>query len=819
MQKFYALLVACGLWGTATYCQSFTPGNIVVVRVGDGSVSLDSKSQPVFLDEYSVTGQLVQSKALPTATNGNHHRLTLSGSAVSEGALTLSANKQYLCLAGYDTTVGAASVTSLSVGRVAAIVDANGNINTQTGIVAGSAYKTSNIRGAATNDGTGVWFSGAGSSSSGGTYYVPADSFTATPTKISAAPTNTRVVNVFGGQLYLSSASSTFFGVSEVGSGLPTTSGQTTTSLSGVNDSSSYAFVLFDVDATEPGNDLLYLVNDNTTKGGVLKYSKVAGTWVSNGRLASSNSFRGLALIEACGSVSGYVASQDSICAFTDMAGYNQPINASIAALVGKATNTVFRGIAFAPGTSAGSAPVASLGATTNVKCFGDSTGSATVNVTGGTGTITYAWSDNGTGASRNNLQQGVYSVTVSDQLGCTTVVTNIGITQPAAALGANVAKLDVACFGESNGSIVIAGTGGTAPYQYAWSSGNGTNLAAGVYTITVTDTNNCQLVKTDTVKQPAPLVLNAVKGNITCGSTNNGSLALNTAGGNGGNTYLWNDNDTTVSRSNLTAGAYSVTVTDSKGCTAERKDTILQTANLNVGGTATDVACYGGSNGAISVVTTGGTGNYNYTWSSSASGANPTNLAVGVYTVTVDDGTGCTGTQTFTVAQPDSLNLSGQVTNVSSAGGADGAIVLTVSGGTPNYDYDWGNSVVTKDRSNLTAGTYTVTVTDDKGCTQSSAFTVSQPTGLKEIGEIIWVKNAGTSGGNVWFEVNTVTTCDVHISTFTANGTLVAQQTVKDVSSQLVAINTESFVAGMYFVRFKAEGKTVTVKIAVSKQ
>lgn len=884
MKKLASLCLVLCFVATNVFSQSFTPGNLVVLRVGDGSTALGSGSHPVFLDEYStINGQLVQTKALPTVANGNNRALTLGGTATSEGALTLSQDRMFLTLAGYDTTTGVASVSGTNTNRIAAVVSATGTINTQTGIVAGSAYKASSIRGAVT-DGTGVWFAGAGSSSTGGTYYVPLNSLTSSPVKISSAPTNTRVVNIFNDQLYISSASSTFYGVSEVGAGKPIISGQTTTLLDSVTSGSPYGFALFDVNSAEAGSDLAYVADD---QGGIYKFSKVNGKWLNNGKTANTT-FRGLTLLNVCGTIKGFTATQDSVYMFQDAAGYNQALNATLTPVLGKQTNTVFRGISFTPGTLDPLPIIASLGNSAPALCFGDTSGSATITTTGGTGTKTYTWNDGKLGASRTNLSNGVYSVTVTDQAGCSAVVTNISITQPTQ-LAANVAKLNVSCFGGNDGGLAVGGSGGTPSYQYNWNVGNGTNLAAGVYSVTVSDANNCTVVKTDTVKQPALLVLNSTKGNVTCGSNNNGFITLSATGGNGGNGFVWNDNDVSSSRTNLTAGNYSVTVTDSKGCTAERKDTITQTASLNVSGTADSVSCYGGTNGSINVSATGGSGSFNYTWSGNLSGANPSNLQVGNYTVTVDDGNGCTGTNSFTVSQPDSISLSGtisnancyggdgsvvltasggtgaltiawqnnfnpanlaagtytvtvsdanncsaaatytvtepdslslnaQVTNVTTVNGSDGAITLTVSGGTPNYDFDWGNNVITKDRSSLTAGSYTVTVTDDKGCTAERTYTVSQPTAIDKIDEIVWVKNAGTNGSDLLFEINLAQAADLSISSFTMNGKKVAQQFVKNISNEIIAVSTQTLASGIYFIQFQAAEKTATVKVSVSK-
>ncbi len=888
MKKFYALLCGTILFFSFTFSQTaFTPGNVVVLRIGSGSGNLTTAATPVFLDEYSpLTGQLVQSVPMPTTVSGSNRRLTLSGTATSEGALTLSPDKQHLCLAGYDTTVGATGVASItSVGKTVAIVNAAGSVNTETGITRASGYNGSNIRGAVTNDGTGVWTSGDGNSTSGGTYYIAAG--TTTPVKISTAPTNTRGINIFGGQLYISSASSPYVGISTVGTGLPATSGQTTSLLAGSSGSSSYAFALFDLDANEAGFDVAYVAGDS-----IIKYCKVSGTWVKKGYVAAPKALRGLTLVNACGKIRGFATSEDSVYTFVDNAGYNQNLSGSLTKLIGKSANTVFRGIAFAPNTPDPTGFTANVTNVNDAKCFGVANGEATINVTGGTGSLSYLWSDSGTGATRTNLGQGVYSVTVTDQIGCTAVVTNISIQQPTA-LTVNNAKLNVTCFGLSDGELTPSASGGSPNYQYAWNTGNGSNLAAGIYTLTVTDSKGCTVVKRDTITQPALLTLSSTKGDVTCGSTDNGFINLTAIGGNGGNGFVWDDAATGSSRTDLTAGEYAVTVTDSKGCTAERKDTIEQSSNLSVTGVKTDVLCYGANTGAINITATGGTNTFTYDWGNNVTDEDRTNLGVGSYSVTVSDNGGCTGTATFTVTQPDSLSLNststsvscfggndgsisltvsggtpqyayawtgglsgsnpsnvaagaytvtlsygnsctkttsvtvtqpdslsvtGVVTNATSFGASNGAINITVTGGTPNYDYDWGNNVTSEDISNIAAGVYTVTVTDDKGCSQTASFTVSQPSSLNEIGEIIWVQNLGVENGNLLFAIKMERTADVTISMVSANGQLIQKQNIRNVSNQVITLDAAAIASGIYIVRFDVAGDSIAKRVAIVK-
>ncbi len=893
MKNFHTVLLT--LFSSILFANNFTPGNVVVVRVGDGSAALTNAATAVFLDEYNpITRQLVQSIALPTSVSGANKRLTLSGTATSEGALTLSPNKQFLCLAGHDTTLGTSSVAgAANMNKSVAIVNALGVVNTSTFIPAGGGYNANNIRGAVTNDGTDVWTSGAGASNSGGTFYIPTG--TSTPTKVSAAPTNTRAINIFEGQLYTSAASSTFYGVSAVGTGLPTTSGNTTTILPGfpgaTTGSSTYAFALFDLNASEPGLDVAYLADDNNTTGGIIKYSKVGGTWVQNGNITATKALRGLTLTNACGVIRGFATSEDSIYTFTDNAGYNLPISGAVTGLIGRTSgNVALRGIAFAPNTPDPVAPTANATNVKDARCFGATNGEATISATGGTGTLTYAWSDNGSGATRTNLSAGTYTVTVSDLIGCTTVVSNIQIEEPTA-LALATTKANASCFGLTDGSITPNTNGGTTPYQYAFSSGNGSNLAAGIYTVTVTDGNQCTATKRDTITQPQLLTLTTVKGNVTCGSTDNGFINVTVNGGNGGNGFLWNDNVTTQSRTNLTAGTYTLVVTDSKNCTASKTDTILQTNDLSVNGVANNISCYEAADGSITISVVGGTGVYTYDWGGGVTDTNRSNLSDGTYSVTVSDNGSCTGTNTFSITQPDSLTISalvnniscylqnngnvlitatggtpvyaiswsggltgfnplslaagvysytvtdnnqcsksssvtitqpdslvltGTVTNVTAPGGNDGAITLSISGGTPNYEYLWDDNTQTANRNNLQAGLYTVVVTDDKGCTKQATFTVSQPSSVGVIGEVIWLKNLIVNASAITYEVELGAASDVSVAIYNAAGQMV--KTTTSTTATYNTIDVTDLNSGVYLLQFKSAAGVVTRRVSIAR-
>lgn len=318
----------------------FGAGNLVVVRVGDGSVSLSSASAPVFLDEYTPGGVKVQTITLPTAANLNNKPITVSGSATSEGALRRSTDGRFLTLAGYATPPGTASVvstTSASVNRVVARVAGDGSVDTTSSI--SNLYSANNIRGAVTTDGSGFWTTGPNN----GVAYLPYGTNSAT--QLSTTVVNTRVPGIFNNQLYLTSASGAFQGVSAVGSGAPTTSGQTIAALSGfptASGPSPYGFVM-----TDPNT--VYIADDRAVAsgGGIQKWTLNGSTWslayTLNAGLTSGA--RGVTAAINGSTVILYATTADSkLVTVTDAGSVS-----SFQTLAVAGTNTAFRGVDLTP--------------------------------------------------------------------------------------------------------------------------------------------------------------------------------------------------------------------------------------------------------------------------------------------------------------------------------------------------------------------------------------------------------------------------------------------------------------------------------------
>jgi hypothetical protein len=380
------------------------------------------------------------------------------------------------------------------------------------------------------------------------------------------------------------------------------------------------------------------------------------------------------------------------------------------------------------------------------ISCSG---GNSTITVTasGGTGTLLYSI-NGGAYQSGNTFSKTAsaspYTITVKDANDCTKT-TSVTVTEPAA-LTQSGAITHVGCYGASTGSIEVTASGGTGTLTYRIGSnsyGSSTtfgSLAAGSYSITVKDANDCTKVASYTVTQPsAALSATPTAVNASCNGGTTGSVSLAVTGGTSPYTYSWSKSGggfsaSTKDISGLSAGTYSVTITDNKGCILVPADIVVGqpstlTATIN---SKTDASCYGDANGAIDLLIGGGNSSFTYSWSNGASTQDLSGLRAGTYTVTVTDNKGCTATTSTSITQPSAI-LSGStvVTPTTCDVGSTGSIInLSVTGGNGDYTYLWSNGATTQDISDVAAGTYSVTISDPKGCSAvvSAAVTQANP-------------------------------------------------------------------------------------------
>jgi hypothetical protein len=359
MKRAAIIAAALAAASVCVFALDFTPGNLVVYRVGSGTGSLVNTGSPVYLDEYTPAGVLVQSIPMPTAATLPNRNFYASGTASSEGMVTRSADGRFLVVTGYASTYTSslANTAATVVNRVIGRIDAGGTIDTTTAL---SDYSSANNpRSATSNDGAQFWAAGG----AGGVRHALLGAATSTDLT-SATYANVRQVTIFAGQLYGSSGNgtNTFKGVSTIGTGLPTTSSQTVVRLSGLTDAlcpSSDSYFFADLSTTVPGYDALYIADDTSSAaGGVQKFSLVGAAWVSNGAVeGASMTYRGIVgkvvgntvTLYATRKGGGGATGGGELVSLVDPSGYNATITATSTVLVTAAANTAIRGVAFAP--------------------------------------------------------------------------------------------------------------------------------------------------------------------------------------------------------------------------------------------------------------------------------------------------------------------------------------------------------------------------------------------------------------------------------------------------------------------------------------
>ena len=376
---------------------------------------------------------------------------------------------------------------------------------------------------------------------------------------------------------------------------------------------------------------------------------------------------------------------------------------------------------------------------TNDISCFGENDGMAEVSVTAGVEPFTYVW-DSGLAAqsTQMNLAEGTYNVTVADAVGCQNTA-SIGIIEPTELVAIPTVQ-NVIC-GGSVGAITLAINGGTGAYTYLWDNGlapeaEQINLAAGMYSYTVTDENNCQVSNSIMVNEPADaLTLDFTANDVTCFGMNDGQIALSPSGGTLPYTFTWSDNlppnDTLT---NLGGGVYTLTFNDANDCTFIQSIPIDEPdALIAFVSDSTSTSCGSTDDGTATLSVSGGVSPYTFLWDNGENTPSANMLTQGIHSVSITDSSACTTQANVNIDATAEISMSATAMSVSCYGENDGSISIEVTDGSEPFLYSidgemYGTSSLL---TNLNGGTYNVHVQDINGCIQTDSVTVDSPSEL----------------------------------------------------------------------------------------
>lgn len=378
----------------------------------------------------------------------------------------------------------------------------------------------------------------------------------------------------------------------------------------------------------------------------------------------------------------------------------------------------------------------------------------------------------------------------------------------------------NVNCAGDSSGSVAVVPGGGTPQYNYLWNTGDTSsslpNLPAGTYTVMVTDSNGCTAEDSFQVSSPPAIASSIVGTNLTCNGDTSGSVDLSPSGGTAGYTYLWSNGDSTEDLLNLPAGNYTVTLTDSLGCTRLDSVTLTEPTAIAASFSVSNPLCNGDSTGAISLIATGGTPGYSYLWSSGQVTSGISGVLPSSYQVTITDSLGCTGLDSAAIVEPTAISSSGIVTDEVTPPGNNGAIDLAVAGGTPGYSFLWSNNATTEDLNGLASGTYSVMITDSNGCTWTDTFAVSTLVGMENLQHSFGLRAYPNPGsGNFNVVIDQPIASNSLLTLHDMQGRVIRKQHLDLISGEnKVQLDLSMEANGIYLLKVQREGESGYLKL-----
>lgn len=374
--------------------------------------------------------------------------------------------------------------------------------------------------------------------------------------------------------------------------------------------------------------------------------------------------------------------------------------------------------------------------ANTNANCATSNDGTATATVSGGTAPYTYTW-DAVVGANpKAGLASGNHTLTVTDDNGCS--VSNTFVIDTNYVLHLSISKIDARCNGAADGSATVSALNGIPNYTYQWNvPGNTATISSAAQTLTATVTDNvgCIASISTTVNEPSAIELTTAPTPPTCNGKGDGKAWVGATGGTGAYTYVWSNNSTSDTIRNLVANVYTVTVYDANQCSATASANVFNPLSLTASFIKTEITCFDATDGAGTVVASGGTPPYRYLWSDNFVGDVRATVAPGSYQITVSDNNKCDTVLNILYSAPPGIEfIAIDLDSISCPRTSDGQILIDVAGGTPGNTIPYTYSIdgVTYQTSrlfdNLAAGPHRVWVKDGNGCIKDTVVVIESP-------------------------------------------------------------------------------------------
>lgn len=373
-----------------------------------------------------------------------------------------------------------------------------------------------------------------------------------------------------------------------------------------------------------------------------------------------------------------------------------------------------------------------------NPSCNNFNDGSINLEILEGEEPFNYMWNNESLSPQQMNLPAGFYELTMTDNIGCSSIQ-SVTLTSPAE-LNSILNVISPTCGEEGNGSAEVIVTGGTAPYSYRWSNGGNESsifdLEGGLYTLTITDNNQCELIEEVEISTPGNIQVQEQIYAEACSEEASGVIELVISGGQEPYEIIWSTGESDSSIENLGTGEYIVTITDNNGCQSINNYSIISGEALQIDFLLTQPTCFDSEDGSIEIISNEET-TLGYVWENEESNAYRDNLISGSYSVTISNEFNCEEILTFELFNPVQLEINSDLKNESCFDESDGRISLSISGGTGEKEIAWSNGLSDAEISDLKAGIYDVVITDENGCSLEQSFEIFNPDQLLVQGEI----------------------------------------------------------------------------------